>query len=182
MSTSGFEPNLVAVEPVRFDLLARWARPAVLRLLSGWQIGRLELRLPEGEWLCFGTPRAEKVARVHVRRDAAFRRVLFGGEIGAGESYVDGDWWAEDLTLFLELCLDNLPRPRLNGGPARLRGLWAAARHRLRANSRRGSRRNIRQHYDLGNEFYRLFLDDSLTYSSAVYPPEVTDLAAVQQH
>lgn len=182
MSFSGFEPKVVTVEPFRFDLVARWARPAVLRLLSQWRVGRLELRLPEGEWLRFGSAGAEPVARVHVRQDAAFRRVLFGGEIGAGESYTDGDWWAEDLPLFLELCLDNLPRPRLNGGLAAFRGLRSALRQRFRANTRRGSRRNIRDHYDLGNEFYRLFLDESLTYSSAVYPPGVDDLAEAQAH
>ncbi len=144
-------------------------RRAALRILSRWRFGRLEVRLPEGHWITCGAPGAEPVVRAHVVRERAFRRLLTGGEIGAGESYVDGDWWAEDLPAFLALTMKNVPRRSMNGGAARISHLWNAILHHRRGNTKSGSRRNIRAHYDLGNAFYRLFLDESMTYSSALF-------------
>jgi cyclopropane-fatty-acyl-phospholipid synthase len=155
---------------LRFDPVARLARAAVVSRLADWPEGRLEVQLPDGERLHFGAPGATPVVRARVLREAAFRKFLFGGEIGIGESYMDGDWWAEDLPLCQRMFVRNLPTPRMNAGAARLAGAWNALRHHLRANTRAGSRRNIRAHYDLGNDFYRLFLDESMTYSSAIYP------------
>lgn len=164
-----------------FDPLARLARAAVLRRLDGWRHGRLEVQLPDGERLQFGAAGAEPVVRARVLREAAFRKFLLGGEIGIGEAYVDGDWWAEDLPLCQRMFMRNLPTRRMNAGLARLAGAWHALRHHLRANTRAGSRRNIRAHYDLGNDLYRLFLDDSMTYSSALFPTGEESLAEAQR-
>lgn len=99
-----------------------------------------------------------------------------GGSLGAAEAYLDGLWQSSDLVALVRLFARN--REALAGidsGLARLGALPVRAWHRLRGNSRRGSRRNIEAHYDLGNDFFRLFLDPSMTYSSALFErPEAT--------
>ncbi|MDZ4805459.1 MAG: cyclopropane-fatty-acyl-phospholipid synthase family protein [Candidatus Eisenbacteria bacterium] len=165
----------------RSGIINRLSRSAVLNRFTEWREGRLEVRLPEGERLMFGQMDADPVIRTHVVRDDAFRRLLFAGEIGIGESYMAGDWWADDLPRCLRMFLRNQPPARLNAGMAGLAGLWNAFLHQLRANTRAGSRLNIRAHYDVGNDFYRLFLDDSMTYSSGVFPSGRESLEEAQR-
>ncbi len=108
--------------------------------------------------------------------------MLLGGEIGAGEAYVDGLWSSPDLPGLLGVAALNREALALAKGwwraPLRLRSTLA---HRLRRNTVRGSRRNIEAHYDLGNDFYRLFLDESMTYSSAVFEAPGQALADAQR-
>ena len=111
---------------------------------------------------------------------SALSRVLLGGDIAFGEAHVDGDWSSPDLVAFLRLAARNLDAlaPTVRGS-APLR-LLARLKHGLRPNSRRGSRRNIVAHYDLGNDFYRRWLDGTMLYSSALYSPAATTLEAAQ--
>jgi cyclopropane-fatty-acyl-phospholipid synthase len=147
------------------DSLAERTVVAAMRQI---RTGRLELHLPAGTQV-FGSGGGVS-ASIAVSHPRFFRRVLFDGEIGLGESYMDGDWTTPDLVALVRLMLQN--RDALSSLPGaanwipRMRDAFA---HRLRDNSRRGSRKNIHAHYDLGNEFFRLFLDRSLMYSSAVY-------------
>lgn len=146
--------------------------------LSKWIVTRTLEHLPEGclEVACqdgtrrFGTPGSAPAARISVRAERLFRRVLTGSDIGLGESYVDGDWSSPDLVAFLRLAIRNLAlfedRNRLFTTLGRWRDLLG---HRRRANTRAGSRANIHAHYDIGNDFYRLFLDPSMAYSCAIY-------------
>ena len=113
-----------------------------------------------------GAPDAE----LTVRDPRFYRGVLFGGHLGAVETYLDGWWETADLTAVVRLMVQN--RAVLNsfeGGLARLaqpvRSVW----HAMRRNTRSGSRRNIAAHYDLGNEFFAAFLDDTLTYSCGIF-------------
>ena len=110
------------------------------------------------------------VARVRVRDPAFYRRVVFGGSTGAGESYMDGQWDCDDLVALVRIMARN--RHALEGveGPLTAPLAWLdAAAHRLRRNTVRGSGRNVRAHYDLGDDLFRLFLDERMMYSSAVY-------------
>ena len=118
--------------------------------------------------------------RIHDRQ--AFVRLLLGGEIGAGEAYMDDLWSSPDLASLLHWAALNRDALALRGGwfrvPARLRTTIA---HRMRRNTPRQSRRNIAAHYDLGNDFYRLFLDETMTYSSAVFTSPRQSLADAQR-
>jgi cyclopropane-fatty-acyl-phospholipid synthase len=108
----------------------------------------------------------------------AFRRLLTGGTLAAARSYVRGEWRADDLTATCRILARNLGvADGLERGWARLAKPFFAAAHWARRNTRRGSRRNIGAHYDLGNDFFRLFLDDTMTYSCAVFEPETASLA-----
>jgi cyclopropane-fatty-acyl-phospholipid synthase len=158
----------------------RLSRPGFLAALEKWSVGRLTVRLPDGTSRTFGVPGAEPHARIHVHRDAFFRRFVLQGDLGAGESYVDGDWTREDLPLLAKLVLWNRPHLPLDTPLTKALNVGNDLWHRLRANTRRGSRRNIRYHYDLSNEFFSLFLDETMTYSSALFAQGGQTLAEAQ--
>jgi cyclopropane-fatty-acyl-phospholipid synthase len=111
--------------------------------------------------------------------DARFyRRVALGGSLGAAESYLRGEWSTPDLTGLLQLFVRNLPAAdEMEGGLARLTTPLARLWHRLRSNSRTGSRKNIHAHYDLGNEFFEMFLDETMTYSCGIFERDDATMA-----
>jgi cyclopropane-fatty-acyl-phospholipid synthase len=144
----------------------RWA--AVQRLRAGWAGGRLDLTLPSGDHVRLGDRGpADAAARIH--DDRLFLRLLLRGEMGAGESYVAGEWTTDDLVAVLRVFLRGTSARGLESPLTRLAQLPALGRHRRAANTRTGSERNIHAHYDLGNRFYRLFLDDTLAYSCGLW-------------
>ena len=165
-----------------FDtVFSRLSRPGVLGALDKWSVGRLTVDFPDGTSRTFGAPGAEPHATIHVHRDAFFRRFALQGDLGAGESYMDGDWSADDLPRFVKLVLLNRPHLPLDTALTRALNLGNDLWHRLRANTRRGSRRNIRYHYDHSNDFFSLFLDATMTYSSALFAHEEQPLAEAQR-
>jgi cyclopropane-fatty-acyl-phospholipid synthase len=105
-----------------------------------------------------------------------YRRVALGGGLGAAEAYLDGYWDADDLTALLRIFARNIDAAHgMERGLARLLSPVRRLAHALRRNTRRGSRRNIEEHYDLGNDFFELFLDETLTYSCGIFEgPDAT--------
>jgi cyclopropane-fatty-acyl-phospholipid synthase len=141
--------------------------------------GQLTLRTPEGARYQFGHsgPEAELV----IRDWAAVSAMAAQGQVGLGESYVQGLWDTPSIEALMSLAMRN--RDAL--GAYDHASSFNKAKFRmvdtvLRRNSRRGSRKNIRSHYDVGNEFYALWLDDGMTYSSGLFLPGDTDLARAQ--
>ena len=156
-----------------FGALDRALRARLLRQLDGLRQGDIVLVDPLGD-ARVGEPTAGiPSVRVQVR-DAGFYRALAGnGSVGAAESYMDGDWDCDDLVGLVRLLVRNRDLlDGMEGGAARLGGWAMRALHALRRNTRERSRRNIAAHYDLGNDFFRLFLSDDLMYSSALYAGE----------
>lgn len=152
---------------VRSGPLSVLARRSVLARLQGLTWGSLSIE-QDGERLAFGKGQPEIALRV--RHPAFWPAVAFGGSVGAGEAYMGGLWDCDDLVGLTRLLLRN--RPVLDGlerGLARLSAPLRRLMHRLHRNTRAGSRRNIAAHYDLGNDFYRLWLDETLMYSCAVF-------------
>jgi cyclopropane-fatty-acyl-phospholipid synthase len=113
----------------------------------------------------------------------ALSRLLVGGEVGGGEAYVEGLWSSPDLVALISLAVANKQELALSGGwwrvPAKVGRTVAHRRHR---NTRAGARRNITAHYDLGNDFYELWLDETMTYSSAVFESPEQGLADAQRN
>ncbi|MGD9903409.1 MAG: class I SAM-dependent methyltransferase [Vicinamibacterales bacterium] len=161
--------------------LSALARGRVLDRMDGWTHGRLTLVLPDGRSAVLGRPDATPHATVSIARERFFRRLLLHGDLGAGDAYVDGDWAADDLSLVVELALRNQQTTALDPPWAAWLNLADTWRHRRRRNSTAGSRRNIHAHYDLGNDFFRLFLDGSMAYSSGWFDGPDEDLARAQQ-
>ena len=152
---------------------------AIQRLLSRLAVGELRVTLPGGAALNFSGERPGHSAMIALGRWRALRRVLFGGDIGFAEGYVEGDWTTNDLVSLIRVALGNFDAlDSAMRGSAVFR-LTNRLRHWLRPNSRGGSRANIISHYDLGNDFYRLWLDPRMVYSSAIYDGDM-DLDAAQ--
>ncbi len=152
----------------RHRLTDRLARRAVLARLGGLASAELHLIEDEGSHV-FGRD-DDLRAHVVVRDPRFWKALLFGGSIGGAEAYMDGWWDTEDLVSVVRVLARNeAALSGLEGGVARLRRPLEAVRHRLRRNSREGSRQNIAAHYDLGNDFFSLFLDPTMTYSSGVF-------------
>lgn len=139
----------------------------VLSLLEKLGGGLLEVSFPDGGRFVFGD--GEPVAVMQVRDEQVFSRVLARGDIGLAEAWLDGEWASPDVTALLTLLARNraVLRQALYGAWHRL--LLARVRHAFNRNSRAGSRRNIMAHYDLGNEFYRQWLDRGMSYSAALF-------------
>ncbi|MEQ8737535.1 MAG: class I SAM-dependent methyltransferase, partial [Hoeflea sp.] len=152
-----------------------------LRGLLHMNYGRLSIRMPDGRSVLI-EGRAEGPDAVLVLHNWNLaHQALTAGTIGVAESYIAGDWESPDVTAFLELFLVNVEvGNNLAGGARGLARLIEQIRHWLRSNTRTQARKNISAHYDLGNEFYAKWLDQTMTYSSALYQDGANDLASAQ--
>jgi len=153
----------------RAGALDAFLRRRLLAQLAPLRDGQLRVRDAFGEVL-LGNGHGPLQATVTIDDPAFYRKVAAQGSVGAGESYIHGDWRCDDLVALVRLLVRN--RDLLDGmerGPARAAGWLLRGWNRLRRNSREGSRRNIAAHYDLGNDFFALFLSPDLMYSSALY-------------
>jgi cyclopropane-fatty-acyl-phospholipid synthase len=161
-------------------LMDRAARRVVARRLDGLHRGTVTLTEPSGANE-FGES-ADLSATIRVNRSRFFRDTVLGGTMSVGESYLRGDWDCDDLTSLFRIFVRNShATSRLDSGLARLAGWSHRFFHWLRANTRAGSRRNIEAHYDLGNEFFGLWLDETLAYSSGIFPTRGSSLREASQ-
>ena len=161
------------------------------RLLDPWQlalgvalrdlrVGELVVGMPDGADRVFCGREPGPSARIDVRDTVLARRLLHGAHIGLAEGYMEGLWDTPDLHAVLELGLANLSAGWMAGLPVVGRP-FERLRHRLHDNDpKRGARRNIEYHYDLGNPFYALWLDETMTYSAACFET-AEDLAQAQR-
>ena len=164
--------------PLPAGPLDRLARRVIFTLLKELSHGSLRL-IEKGQTYTFGEPAAEAelAATVIIRHPGVYRFILFSGSRGLGEAYVASWWQADDLTVFLRLLVRNLPRlERLFRSWTKLTGpFYDLVKWPLR-NTLQGSRQNIYAHYDLGNDFYELFLDETMTYSCGIFEQEDSTL------
>lgn len=153
--------------------LSAWqkiCRRLVLERLSRIKYGSLQVALPEGRTIDYGDSSSEQSALLSINDNNFFPRIILGGDVGLGEAYVDGLWDSPDVVGLFALLTRN--REDLADGGFLLTAFsrsFDRIRHLLRDNTLKGSSRNIREHYDLGNDFYRTFLDSSMMYSCAVF-------------
>ena len=164
-------------------------RTTVLRSFAAMTRGHLRIELPDGTSHEIGSHAAAvqltlplalpAFALIRVKRDAFFKKCLFSGDIGFAESYIDGDWETPHLAAVIAWFLLNVEdAPTLSGSAKKHAQSFALnllrhtnrLGHLLRPNSREIARRNISEHYDLSNDFFALFLDPSMMYSSAKWP------------
>ena len=159
-------------------LLDAAARSGLRKSLSAIQHGRLRIVDGDRENV-FGEAKPEYPvsATVVVHDPSFYKDVLFGGSVGAGEAYMRGAWSADDLAAVVQILVRNLEAlSAMEGGWASLLTPVRRAYHALRGNTRSGSRSNIAAHYDLGNDFFALFLDETMTYSCGIFERPTTTL------
>jgi cyclopropane-fatty-acyl-phospholipid synthase len=166
--------------------LDRTLRSQLLRRLADLRECEVVIEDAEGT-ITLGNPvQGRETLRCRVRvQDPAFYRMAAGhGSVGAGESYMEGHWQCDDLVVLVRVLVINRELlDAMEGGFARFGGLLLRAWHLLQRNTRTGSRRNISAHYDLGNELFKLFLCESMMYSSAVFadPGETLESASTRK-
>jgi cyclopropane-fatty-acyl-phospholipid synthase len=160
---------------------APMAARTVLKLLARLQHGTLELQLPDGSHTRFGQGRGPRAA-MRWHDWSVCNAALRSGDIGLAESYLEGHWSSTDLSALLRLFIANRELIETVVYGSRWGSLLHRVRHLFNRNSRAGSRRNIAAHYDLGNAFYQLWLDQSMNYSSAWFMGNpAMDLQEAQQ-
>lgn len=163
------ETGQSTIDSGRVRLIDRMARRILLRRLAQLEKGRLTL-VDEPDGHAFGNPDEGFSATITVLDSRFYGAVAFGGAIGAAEAYMQGHWQCDDLTRVVQLLLQNRDvLDGMEGGSAKLAVPARKLLHWINRNTRSGSRRNIAAHYDLGNEFFSLWLDETMMYSSAVF-------------
>lgn len=152
-----------------------------LRTAAHIHYGELAVRLPDGRSLLFKGPEPGPRALLEVRDLRFARRILKDGDLGVAEGFLNAEWDSPDLPAFLELFCVNADHTNAYLTAKPLYRALENLRRWMRRNTKSGARRNIEAHYDLGNAFYELWLDPSMTYSSALYDGEALDLKAAQR-
>jgi cyclopropane-fatty-acyl-phospholipid synthase len=158
----------------------RRALHAVTGMLELLQVGALEVRLPDGRRREFGDAASELRTELVVHDWRFFGRLLHGASVGVGESYVAGEWSASDLVSLFRIVIANRRALRRVTPAALLNVAGDKLIHNLRANRLGQSKRNIAAHYDLSNALYATFLDDTMTYSAAVFETPTATLEDAQ--
>ncbi len=174
-----------ATETTKPSMLDRVARRLVLSRLEGLENGRIVITEQDDQW-SFGQLTEEFPLGVHlqVKNPTFYSDIAFGGSIGAGEAYINGYWSSSELRELLRILIRNRDvLEKVDSGLAQLGRPLQKMLHALNRNTRKGSRKNIAAHYDLGNDFYSLWLDPTMMYSSAYFETRETPLedAAVEK-
>jgi cyclopropane-fatty-acyl-phospholipid synthase len=177
----------LAVQPSFVFQASSLPERLVLSLLKKFNQGGLALTYPDGTSLHFGETGAPITARITLNNPAEFyKRCAFYGNIGMGEAYTDGIWDTPDIAAVISWFAMNMTALQGDDSDSstlpgvNLLKIVNWFRHLKRSNTVETSRRNIAEHYDLGNEFYSLWLDETMTYSSAKFTPETQTLAEAQ--
>ncbi len=152
------------------------ARNVVLKKFSSLDGGRVNV-IESASAVSFGETAKDRLqATVTVSNQAFFRKLLASGTIGSAESYIDNDWGCDNLTDLIRIMIRNMDSvSAMEKRWSRMRSAFHRFRHMGRKNTVEGSRRNIHEHYDLGNEFYKLFLDPTLNYSAGIFNKSVSE-------
>ncbi|MBK8007946.1 MAG: class I SAM-dependent methyltransferase [Rhizobiales bacterium] len=161
---------------------SRFADRWIARVVRSLKVGHLIIETPSGARVEGRGPVEGPRATLILHKWRTMRRLMFGGDVGFAEAYMDGDWSTPDLATLIELAaLNEKALSEVTAGRWFKRFLHRV-KHLLRANTKSGSRRNIEAHYDLGNDFYKLWLDPSMTYSSALYATPKQSLEDAQDN
>jgi len=176
------------LEPGTFDFTAgdataplkRAPNAFLTKVLSRLQKGRIIVQTPAGDCLGYTATETGPEATIILHNWRPVRWLLWKGDLGFAESYMEGDWTTPDLATFLELAAMNVENLDADITGSFLVRALRRFKHTRSANTKRGSRRNIASHYDLGNEFYERWLDTGMTYSSALYNQPGQSLEAAQ--
>ncbi len=167
-------------QPARLPLADTLVSAILRRLLCQLEAGSLTIGLPSGAVVELKGTHSGPKARISIRDWRTMLRVLIGGDVGFAEAYMDGAWSTPSLVTLLDCLHRNEAALQRAWGGWSLERLTRRLRHSARANTRRGSRRNIEAHYDLGNAFYSSWLDDGMNYSSALYTDASASLEDAQ--
>ncbi|MDQ3192383.1 MAG: cyclopropane-fatty-acyl-phospholipid synthase family protein [Bacteroidota bacterium] len=158
----------------------------VLQIFQKMQTGNLTITLPNGETIVTGNTAETLQADIRITRPEFFKKCVLYGDVGFGEAYVDGDWESTNITNLISWFLSNIDNaPTISGNKLNMFSVnvlkfFNINKHFFRSNTLNGSRKNISDHYDLNNDFFSLFLDETMTYSSAYFKEDDMPLKEAQ--
>ena len=154
---------------------------ATFQLAQELHRGRIDFKLPDGRVFRVDAPNPGPVAEIHVHNADVFARLIREGDLGFADAYLEGWWSTPDLQSFMDMIhADNEAMYDSFGGMMLVR-LYERFRHWMNSNSKTQAKKNISYHYDLGNKFYRLWLDETMTYSSAKFETGQESLEKAQK-
>jgi cyclopropane-fatty-acyl-phospholipid synthase len=157
----------------------KWARNFFFKFARKLKYGQLIIKEDE-ESFTFGEA-SDLCAVITIHKNSVYADLVLGGSLAAGESFMRADWTSDDLTAFIRLFARNMELVNsMDSGLAKLASPILRGAHWLNRNTRSGSRKNIEAHYDLGNEFFDTFLDETMMYSAAIFPDEKSSLYEAQ--
>jgi len=165
---------------------SKQSKRIILRYFSKMEKGRMEIELPCGQKIICGNDENCNPAKMRILSSNFFKKCVLYGDIGLGEAYVEGDWDTDDISSVISWFILNVKKsPSKSVETARSflinsLGVINQIKHKFRANTIDKSKKNIHEHYDLGNDFYKLFLDESMTYSCAYFEGNNNDLNKAQ--
>ncbi len=162
-------------------LLSAAARRYLDGSMSSFRKGHLSVALPGGQQVTRSGAQPGRSASMQIHRWRSFSQVARRGDIGFAEAYVRGDWDTSNLSDLMSVLASNVDGFERRFSARGMDRLWSLVTHAMRRNTKRQSRKNIAAHYDLGNDFYALWLDPSMTYSSALYSQTAADLVSAQR-
>ncbi len=158
-----------------------WLTSLLFNMLEKLEYGQLTIQ-EKGKIRTFGNDSSLR-AHVTINDSRAYRKIVFGGSIGAGEAYIDKLWDVDNLTALVRIMVLNMSLlDRMERGLAWLNRPVDLIKHLLNSNNKKGAKRNILAHYDLGNDMYSAFLDPTMMYSSAIYPSKESNLVDAQRN
>ena len=176
------EETLISAKPTA-SIIDRFCKTAFLKVLGELPHGHITVKENNETILISGDNTSDLKAEVHIIDPLAYRKLLLGGSVAAGESYMDGMRTSPDLTQVIQIFARNLPT--LDAWENKFKWLsmpiWKI-QHWLNRNTQSQAKKNIEAHYDLGNKLYTRFLDNTMMYSSAIYPDPNTSLEGAQHH
>ncbi|NND19091.1 MAG: SAM-dependent methyltransferase, partial [Silicimonas sp.] len=131
--------------------------------------GRIDFRLPDGRVFSVDAPNPGPVGEIVVHNPDVFARLIREGDLGFADAYLEGWWSTPDLQSFMDVIHADNDDVYDSFGGLQIVRMWERFRHWMNRNTKEQAKKNISHHYDLGNEFYELWLDDTMTYSSALF-------------
>lgn len=165
------------------SVMERFCKSTFLKVLSELPHGHITVKENNEPVLIAGDKSSDIRAEVNILDPIAYKKLLLGGSVAAGESYMDGLWTSPDLTQVIQIFARNLST--LDEWENKFKWLsmpFLKVQHWLNRNTQAQAKRNIEAHYDLGNKLYTRFLDNTMMYSSAIYPDPNTSLEDAQNH
>ena len=173
-------PFALTADSARNAPVPLWVRPILHAVAKAWRVGHLRINTPKGQTLVLSGLRDGACGTMNIHNWAMLRRVIAAGDIGLAEAYRDEQWSTPDLGQTLTALCANVDTMKTISRGRWLKRLIGRMRHALHRNTKSGSKANIHAHYDLGNDFYSLWLDDSMTYSAARHRDDDRSLEAAQ--
>jgi cyclopropane-fatty-acyl-phospholipid synthase len=166
---------------IRNLLFASGAKRFVERSMGELKVGRLDMILPGGECIVRQGAQEGLHGVLEIKRWRTFTAILRRGDIGFAEAYIKGDWDTPDLSALMTVLASNVDTFNDDFGARGIDRIMTSVQHFMRRNSKKQSRKNIEAHYDLGNTFYELWLDPTMTYSSGIFNEGTAELETAQR-